>query len=59
MEIKKAAKEGNKEVCTILAKQLVQMRKAKTRAYAAKGKVFVTPIQHWDETAITTFLIGN
>lgn len=39
MEIRKAAKEGNKEVCTLLAKQLVQMRKAKTRTYAAKGKV--------------------
>jgi len=39
LEIKKAAKEGNREVCTLLAKQLVQMRKAKTRTYAAKGKV--------------------
>jgi len=39
MEIKKAAKEGNAEVCKLLAKQLVQMRKAKTRTYAAKGKV--------------------
>ncbi|CAL8109096.1 unnamed protein product [Orchesella dallaii] len=39
LEIKKAANEGNKEVCAILAKQLVQMRKAKTRAYAAKGKI--------------------
>lgn len=39
MEIKKAAKEGNADVCKLLAKQLVQMRKAKTRTYAAKGKV--------------------
>lgn len=39
MEIKKAAKEGNADVCKVLAKQLVQMRKAKTRTYAAKSKV--------------------
>lgn len=39
LEIKKAAKEGNKEACAILAKQLVQMRKQKTRTYAASSKV--------------------
>jgi len=39
MEIKKAAKDGNNEAVKLLAKQLVQMRKAKTRTYAAKGKV--------------------
>jgi hypothetical protein len=47
MEIKKAAKDGNTEVCKLLAKQLVQMRKAKTRTYAAKGKV--TIIKQWDD----------
>jgi len=39
MEIRKAAKDGNNDVVKLLAKQLVQMRKAKTRTYAAKGKV--------------------
>ncbi|XP_041978904.1 charged multivesicular body protein 2b [Aricia agestis] len=39
MEIKKMAKEGNNEGCKILAKQLVQMRKQKTRIYAANSKI--------------------
>lgn len=39
MEIKNAAKMGNKQVCTILAKQLVQLRKQKERSYAANSKV--------------------
>lgn len=39
MEIKKLAKEGNKEGCIILAKQLVQIRKQKTRSYAANSKI--------------------
>lgn len=39
MEIKKAAKMGNKEACGILAKQLVQLRKQKTRSYAAGAKM--------------------
>lgn len=39
MEIKKAAKEGNKEACTLLAKQLLQVRKQKNRTYAANSKI--------------------
>ncbi|XP_007893900.1 charged multivesicular body protein 2b [Callorhinchus milii] len=39
MEIKKMAKAGNKEACKILAKQLVQLRKQKTRTYAVSSKV--------------------
>ncbi|GLG98041.1 Charged multivesicular body protein 2b-B [Gryllus bimaculatus] len=39
MEIKKMAKEGNKEGCTILAKQLIQLRKQKTRTYAVNSKI--------------------
>lgn len=39
MEIKKLAKEGNKEGCMILAKQLIQMRKQKNRTFAANSKV--------------------
>lgn len=33
------AKEGDKEGCKILAKQLVQLRNQKTRIYAANSKV--------------------
>lgn len=39
LEIKKLAKEGNHEGCKILAKQLIQLRKQKTRTYAASSKV--------------------
>ncbi|KAJ9580177.1 hypothetical protein L9F63_004160 [Diploptera punctata] len=39
LEIKKLAKEGDHEGCKILAKQLVQLRKQKTRTYAASSKV--------------------
>lgn len=39
MEIKKCAKEGNKEACTILAKQLIVLRKQKTRTFAANSKI--------------------
>ncbi|XP_065057082.1 charged multivesicular body protein 2b-like [Rhopilema esculentum] len=38
-EIKKAAKAGNKQLATTLAKQLVQLRKTKTRNLAASGKI--------------------
>lgn len=39
MEIKKAAKQGNKDACKILAKQLLQVRKQKTRSHAANSKI--------------------
>ncbi|XP_029434681.1 charged multivesicular body protein 2b [Rhinatrema bivittatum] len=39
LEIKKMAKTGNKEACRVLAKQLVQLRKQKTRTYAVSSKV--------------------
>ena len=38
-EIKKMAKAGNKEACGVLAKQLVNLRKQKTRSYAAGAKM--------------------
>lgn len=38
-EIKKNAKEGNKDACTLLAKQLIQLRKQKNRTYAANSKI--------------------
>jgi len=39
MEIKTAAKQGNKQVATILAKQLIQIRKQKTRTYQVGSQV--------------------
>jgi len=39
MEIKNAARAGNKQVCTVLAKQLVQLRKQKARSYQATSKI--------------------
>lgn len=39
-DIKRLAKSpGNKEAVTVLAKQLVNIRKQKTRSYAAKSRV--------------------
>ncbi|KFM72201.1 Charged multivesicular body protein 2b-B, partial [Stegodyphus mimosarum] len=39
MEIKKAAKQGNKQVCAGLAKNLIQVRKQKARTYTASSKI--------------------
>lgn len=39
MEIKKAAKLGNNDACKIYAKQLVQLRKQKTRIVTAGSQV--------------------
>lgn len=39
LEIKKNAKEGNQAACKILAKQLVQIRKQKTRTYDMNAKI--------------------
>ena len=33
------AKEGNKQACVILAKQLIQLRKQETRTVAASSKI--------------------
>lgn len=46
MEIKKMAEAGNKEGCTILAKQLVQLRKQKNRVYAANSKISSIGVQN-------------
>lgn len=45
-EIKKSASEGNKDGCTLLAKQLVQLRKQKNRTYAANSKISSVGIQN-------------
>ena len=37
MEIKKAAKSGNKEVCKILAKEIINANKAKSKLYQSKA----------------------
>ncbi|BFZ25242.1 hypothetical protein BsWGS_28281 [Bradybaena similaris] len=39
MDIKTAAKQGNKQAVTILAKQLVNLRKQKTKSYAMGSKI--------------------
>ncbi|TRY77349.1 hypothetical protein TCAL_12479 [Tigriopus californicus] len=39
MDIKKAAKAGQKDVCTILAKQLIQIRKQKQRTFVASSQI--------------------
>jgi len=39
MEIKKMAQQGNKQACTVLAKQLIQLRKQRTRTYQTSSKI--------------------
>lgn len=39
MEIKKAAKQGNKQAVTILAKQLIALRNQKTKSFATGSKI--------------------
>lgn len=39
LEIKKAAKENNKAVLNTLAKQLITLRKQKTRCYVANSQI--------------------
>lgn len=38
-EIKRNAAAGNNDACRILAKQLIEIRKQKSRSYAAAGKI--------------------
>ncbi|ALC43078.1 CHMP2B [Drosophila busckii] len=38
-EIKRNAAAGNNDACKILAKQLIEIRKQKSRSYAAAGKI--------------------
>lgn len=38
-EIKRNAAAGNNDACRILAKQLIEIRKQKSRSYAATGKI--------------------
>ena len=33
------AKQGNKAACTVLAKQLIQLRNQETRMYAAQSRI--------------------
>ncbi|XP_021360906.1 charged multivesicular body protein 2b-like isoform X2 [Mizuhopecten yessoensis] len=39
LEIKKAAKQGNKQAATVLAKQLINMRKQRTKSYSVGSKI--------------------
>ncbi|XP_022920596.1 charged multivesicular body protein 2b [Onthophagus taurus] len=45
LEIKRLAAAGNKEGCAILAKQLIQLRKQKTRVFAMNSKIQGVGIQ--------------
>jgi len=45
MDIKAAAKRGDKQTATILAKQLVNLRKQKTRSHAASSKITAVGMQ--------------
>ncbi|XP_071955327.1 charged multivesicular body protein 2b-like isoform X2 [Antedon mediterranea] len=45
LAIQRAAKKGDKQTCTILAKQLVNLRKTKTRSYGASAKVSAVKTQ--------------
>lgn len=57
MEIKKAAKEGNKDACTVLAKQMVQLRKQKNRTYAANSKI--TSVGFQNKTIGSNVALGD
>ena len=68
MEIRKMAKEGNKEGCAILAKQLVLLRKQKNRTIAATSKIHGIAAQNkmmganvalTDAMATTSKTMGN
>ncbi|XP_037934101.1 charged multivesicular body protein 2b-like [Teleopsis dalmanni] len=56
-EIKKNAASGNKDVCRILAKQLVEIRKQKARTYAANSKI--TSIGYQNKTIGTNIALSN
>lgn len=45
MEIKQAAKRGDKQTAGVLAKQLVNLRKQKTRSHAASSKITAVGMQ--------------
>lgn len=57
MEIKKMAKEGDNEGCKILAKQLVQLRKQKTRMYTANSKI--SNVQMHNKAMSSNIAIAN
>ena len=68
MEIKKVVKQGNKQAATVLAKQLIQMRKQKTRTYvvqsqikgaASQGKVMGANVKLAETMGQTTKVMGQ
>lgn len=52
LDIKKAAKQGNKQAATTLAKQLIQVRNQKTKSMAMSGKM--TALNHQTKTMAST-----
>lgn len=57
MEIKKNAAQGNNDVCRILAKQLVEIRKQKARTFAANSKI--TSIGYQNKNIGTNIALSN
>uniref|UniRef100_D3TNI8 Putative assembly/vacuolar sorting protein n=1 Tax=Glossina morsitans morsitans TaxID=37546 RepID=D3TNI8_GLOMM len=56
-EIRKNAAQGNNDVCRILAKQLVEIRKQKSRTFAANSKI--TSIGYQNKTIGTNVALSN
>uniref|UniRef100_A0A1A9WBP8 Vacuolar assembly/sorting protein DID4 n=1 Tax=Glossina brevipalpis TaxID=37001 RepID=A0A1A9WBP8_9MUSC len=56
-EIRKNAAQGNNDVCRILAKQLVEIRKQKARTFAANSKI--TSIGYQNKTIGTNVALSN
>lgn len=56
-EIKKNAAQGNNDVCRILAKQLIEIRKQKARTFAANSKI--TSIGYQNKTIGTNVALSN
>ena len=52
LDIRKAAKQGNNQAATTLAKQLIQVRNQKTKSMAMSGKM--TALNHQTKTMATT-----
>lgn len=56
--IKDAAKKGQKDVCTILAKEIIQSRKAVNKIYSAKAQLNSVDMQMKNQLGIIQFLFN-
>lgn len=62
--LKDAAKQGHKEVCTTLAKEIVRSRKAKNRIYTSKAQINSVSMQMKNQQgtvrmSISTLFFGD